>query len=167
MGQRVRNETSGKTSKKIMMLNKQKRSLTFEQVLSPLQEELINDCTRFWNGYCNGPSEIINQLNETLDPNSRTKHTEAERNLRNGLEKLQDPENMTLPPWSTDQTHTGRTARRKHLAALARLHQFRLYNLSEVISQVQHIDKKTKNIIIEGSSIEMAIIRAAYMQETD
>ena len=50
------------------------------------------------------------------------------------------------------------------MAALARLHQFRLNNLSEVISQVQHIDKKTKNIIIEGSSIEMAIIRAAYMQ---
>ena len=46
--QKVRNETSGKTSKQITELNRSNIQLTFKQVLSPLQGDLVKDATDFW-----------------------------------------------------------------------------------------------------------------------
>ena len=46
--QKVRNETSGKTSKQITELNRTNTQLTFKQVLSPLQGDLVKDVTDFW-----------------------------------------------------------------------------------------------------------------------
>ena len=46
--QKVRNETSGKTSKQITELNRTKTQLTFKQVLSPLQGDLVKDVSDFW-----------------------------------------------------------------------------------------------------------------------
>lgn len=46
--QKVRNETSGKTSKQITELNRTNTQLTFQQVLSPLQGDLVKDVSDFW-----------------------------------------------------------------------------------------------------------------------
>ena len=87
-----------------------------------------------------------------------------ERNLRSQLEKLKNPKNIELPAWNKEESELGKTMRAKHLQALNRLHRYCLSTLSEVVAQVQHLDKNTKNIIINGSSMEMVLIRAAYLQ---
>ena len=46
--QKVRNETSGKTSKAIAELNRLNKSLSFKQVISPLQNDLVQDVQNFW-----------------------------------------------------------------------------------------------------------------------
>ena len=112
--------------------------------------------------YCNGPAKVIERLADLPEPSSRNKQHDYERVLKRQLETLLLP--RRLPQWSSAQTTEGLASRRQHIDALAQMHHQTLTVLCEIISQFGRLQSTTKTILVEGSSLEMMIMRAAFLQ---
>ena len=105
---------------------------------------------------------MIERLSDIPEPSSRNKQHDHERVLKRQLESLLLP--RRLPQWSSDNTPQGLISRKQHFTALAMLHHQALSVLSEIISQFGRLQQSTKLILLEGSSLEMMIVRAAFLQ---
>ena len=105
---------------------------------------------------------MIAKLGETIEPSSRNKQHEYERKLKEKLEKL--VASCQVPPWSNNQTNSGLESRYQHMVAVGKLHHNSIYCMSDIISQFKMIETSTKNILVKGSSLELMIIRAAFLK---
>ena len=105
---------------------------------------------------------MIAKLGETIEPSSRNKQHEYERKLKEKLEKL--VASCQVPPWSNNQTNSGLESRYQHMVAVGKLHHNSIYVMSDIISQFKMLETSTKNILVKGSSLELMIIRAAFLK---
>ena len=105
---------------------------------------------------------MIAKLGETIEPSSRNKQHEYERKLKEKLEKLVS--SCQVPPWSNNQTNSGLESRYQHMVAVGKLHHNSIYCMSDIISQFKMLETSTKNILVKGSSLELMIIRAAFLK---
>ena len=105
---------------------------------------------------------MIERLSDIPEPSSRNKQHDYERVLKRQLESLLLP--RRLPQWSSAEGDEGLKSRRRHFSALALLHHQTLSVLCEIISQFGRLEPSTKSILIEGSSLEMMVMRGAFLQ---
>ena len=117
---------------------------------------------KIFRSFCYGPDKMIAKLGETIEPSSRNKQHEYERKLKEKLEKL--VASCQVPPWSNNQTNSGLESRYQHMVAVGKLHHNSIYCMSDIISQFKMLETSTKNILVKGSSLELMIIRAAFLK---